>query len=164
MMINYLHIKKSPIGHLYITSDGDNITGLWIEYQKYFMAHIDSYLLNNNLIIFKLVDKWLDDYFAGLNPLNNLPIKIKGTKFQMAVWTLLSTIEYGQTVTYKQLSDILRKQNIKSSPQAIGQAVGHNPISIIIPCHRVLGSNGQLKGYAGGLHIKEFLLQLEKKI
>ena len=157
---NYLSI----LGNLILVSDGINLCGLYMEGQKHFIK--DKLILNNDLEIFKEVEGWLNKYFTGQNPsIDNLKIKLTGTKFQLLVWDILKTIPYGKTTTYSNIGIIvkekLHKENMSS--QAIGNAVSHNPISIIIPCHRVVGKNGSLVGYAGGLNNKIKLLELERK-
>ncbi len=156
---------SSPIGNLIITSDGSYLTGLYIEGQKYFLEEINHFLEKSNLDIFNETKLWLKNYFNGKKPNpKSLKIKIEGTNFRKIVWTTLLEIPYGKTISYQDLGKIVAKKlgKKKMSAQAIGGAVGHNPISIIIPCHRVIGTNGSLTGYAGGLEKKKYLLQLEK--
>lgn len=155
----------SPIGPLTLASDGEGITGLWMHGQKYYAATLRGRVEEkNDLPIFTKVKEWLDAYFDGKNPaIADLPLSPGGSPFRKAVWDLLCEIPYGQCTTY---GDIARKlataMNKKSmSSQAVGGAVGQNPISIIIPCHRVVGSNGSLTGYAGGIAKKITLLELE---
>ncbi len=163
----YRSTMTSPIGKLTLISDGEYLNGLFIENQKYFLANIRSELVEkDNLDVFIKTKKWLDEYFSGKNPLpSNLKLKAKGTLFQETVWQELLNIPYGKTTTYKELGKIVaNKLNRKnSSAQAIGNAISHNPISIIIPCHRVIGTNGELIGYAGGIDKKKYLLELERK-
>lgn len=155
----------SPIGTITIASDGTNIIGLWLEGQKYFADTIKEQMHeNNNLSVFIKAKEWLDRYFTGKKPdITELPLAPAGNSFRQAIWEILCKIPYGKTMTYGEIARIIAKQNNKStmSAQAIGGAVGHNPISIIIPCHRVVGSNGNLTGYAGGLHNKIKLLEHE---
>lgn len=162
----YRSTITSPIGKLTLISDGEYLNGLFIENQKYFLENIRSELIEkDNLDIFIKTKKWIDEYFSGKNPEpSNLKLKPKGTLFQETVWQELLNIPYGKTTTYKELGKIVTKtmKKDKMSAQAIGNAVSHNPISIIIPCHRVIGINGGLTGYAGGLDKKEYLLKLEK--
>lgn len=157
----------SPYGKMLLASDGTSLIGLWFYKQKYFKSNIkEEFILNDNLAIFKKTKKWLDDYFNGLNPsINSLKLKPIGTKFRQDVYNLLCKIPYGKTTTYASISKEIAKiyRIDKMSAQAIGGAVSHNPISIIIPCHRVIGSNGSLTGYAGGLAIKEALLKYENE-
>ena len=145
-------IYHSPIGEIAITADPDAILSL-----GFAPPEADAVLADPPLL--RQAHKWLDAYFSGERPdPNALPIRLVGTPFQLAVWEMLSQIPYGQTVTYGQLA---RRLSPTMSAQAVGQAVGRNPISIVIPCHRVLGAHGRLTGYAGGLNRKRALLQIE---
>ena len=149
----------SPLGPLTLVSDGEAITGLWIKGQKYFAAGIPTNLpVCDDLPVFLQARDWLDRYFAGERPeVHELPLAPQGSAFRQSVWAMLCQIPYGHTVTY---GEIARRLCCKSA-QAIGGAVGHNPISIIIPCHRVLGGDGSLTGYAGGTDKKIWLLRHE---
>lgn len=149
----------SPLGTLTLASDGEAIIGLWIEGQKYFAAGIPTNLpVCDDLPVFLQARDWLDRYFAGKRPAaNELPLAPQGSAFRQSVWRILCEIPYGQTVTY---GEIAKRLSCKSA-QAVGGAVGHNPISIIIPCHRVLGGDGSLTGYAGGVERKIWLLRHE---
>lgn len=163
--MSYSTHYASPIGSIMLASDGKNLVGLWMEGQKYFGQSITSQLAEKpDLPLFITVQKWLDSYFAGKKPpISDLPLAPNGTLFRQNIWQLLCEIPYGELVTYGELAKnmaIKMKKNSMSS-QAVGGAVGHNPISIIIPCHRVVGTNGSLTGYAGGLHKKIKLLELE---
>lgn len=155
----------SPIGKLTIASDGTNIVGLWLEGQKYFLDTLPEMPIENNDIpVFDKVRDWLDCYFNGEKPdIKELPLKPIGGEFRQAVWQCLCEIPYGEVTTYgaiaKKVAIELGKESM--SAQAVGGAVGHNPISIIIPCHRVIGANGILTGYAGGIDKKIQLLRLE---
>lgn len=155
---------KSPVGLLTITSDGQNITGIWLEGQKYFAATMDSEAIEKEVPVFDSARRWLDLYFAGKEPDFALPLAPKGSEFRQAVWEILCRIPFGSVITYGDIAKQLVKKSDgkKVSAQAVGGAVGHNPISIVIPCHRVVGSNGSLTGYAGGIDKKVFLLELEK--
>ena len=150
---------SSPLGLLTISSDGINVTGLWIEGQKYFADTLGKDTKEDDLPIFTQTKKWLDQYFTGQNPDFELPLAPKGSPFRQQVWQILCTIPFGQVKTYGEIAKQIGKN---MSAQAVGGAVGHNPISIIIPCHRVVGSDGSLTGYAGGLAKKIQLLKLEK--
>ena len=157
---------KSPIGNIIICCDEkEKIVGLWFENQKYFADNIDGKNTeNNNLKIFIKVKDWLDRYFAGQHPnIKEVPIKLIGNDFRKSVWKILCNIPYGKTITYGDIAKQIAKQQgtTKMSAQAVGGAVGHNPISIIVPCHRVIGKNGKLTGYAAGLGKKKKLLELE---
>ena len=148
----------SPIGGITLASDGTALTGLWFEGQKHFPATLaDEAVENPNLSVFVETRRWLERYFASKRPDFTPPLAPTGTPFQQRVWEILLSIPYGKTMTY---GEIARRIGCHS-PQAVGGAVGHNPVSIIIPCHRVVGTNGSLTGYAGGLERKEWLLRLE---
>lgn len=160
----YYFVYNSPLGEMIATSDGENLLGLYFSNQRYFnQAHIKGYVENDTLLIFKKVKNYLDAYFSGKIVDNvNIPIELEGTDFRKKVWEILKNIPYGKTISYKEIADIIAKQTHKRmSARAVGGAVGHNPISIIIPCHRVLGSNGKMTGYAGGIARKVKLLQIE---
>ncbi|MBQ8857385.1 MAG: methylated-DNA--[Lachnospiraceae bacterium] len=161
----YFTIYDSNVGKLYIVSDAENIVGLWLEGQKYFQAGLkEEPVQNNELPILKEAVKWLEDYFAGKCPeISRLKLKPQGSEFRQIVWQILCEIPYGQTTTYGAISKEAAKRLGKKSmsARAVGGAVGHNPISIIIPCHRVVGSDGSLTGYAGGIDKKMKLLQHE---
>jgi methylated-DNA-[protein]-cysteine S-methyltransferase len=163
--MNYAHRYDSPIGPLVLASDGTNIVGLWMEGQKYFGGTVAGTLAPNpGLHVFSTASQWLDDYFAGRNPdVSALLLAPNGSLFQKAVWRQLLGIPYGKTATYGDIAKKVAAEMKKTSMsgQAVGGAVGHNPISVIIPCHRVVGSNGSLTGYAGGLQKKINLLTLE---
>ncbi|MCM1338673.1 MAG: methylated-DNA--[protein]-cysteine S-methyltransferase [Muribaculaceae bacterium] len=161
----YKTCYNSPVGCLTLASDGESLVGLWIEGQKYFADIKDvDFLQNDELEIFEQVKSWLDRYFAGEQPeIAELPLSPRGNLFRQSVWNILKTIPYGEVMSYCDIAKkVAEARGIKSmSAQAVGGAVGHNPISIIIPCHRVIGKNGSLTGYAGGLEIKEKLLRHE---
>ena len=146
----------SPIGKMMIASDGEAICGAWFYGQKHFPS--TDFIVNDDLAIFNKATGWLDDYFKGKNPQVDFKIKAHGSQFRQKVWKILSEIPYGETMTY---GEIASRISPTMSPQAVGGAVGHNPISIMVPCHRVLGSNGKLTGYAGGIDRKIALLRME---
>lgn len=155
----------SPIGLLTLACDGEHLTGLWMEGQKYFGDTIPEPMTErDDLPVFRAAKNWLDRYFAGEKPeISELPLHPIGGEFRQEVWKILCEIPYGEVVTY---GDIAKKMAVKKgkktmSSQAVGGAVGHNPISIIIPCHRVVGASGSLTGYAGGVDKKVKLLALE---
>ena len=148
---------SSPIGEILIASDGEAICGLWFFGQKHFPSS-DNFIQNDDLAIFKDVKRWLDEYFNGSKPEIKFRLRPEGSEFRVKVWRILSEIPYGETMTY---GEIARKISPTMSAQAVGGAVGCNPISILIPCHRVLGKNGELTGYAGGLDRKVELLKIE---
>ncbi len=155
----YSTLYKSPIGNLTLACKDDKLVGLWIEGQKYHGNTIPQKMTEkNDCPIFIKTKEWLDKYFAGKKPsISELPLSPTGGKFRQKVWNILCQIPYGKVITY---GDIAKKIGIKSA-QAVGGAVGHNPISIIIPCHRVVGSNGSLTGFAGGIKTKIKLLEKE---
>ena len=164
--IIYITYYDSILGKLTIAGDGENIIGLWIEGQKYFADTIknENIIKKDDISIFIKTKEWLDRYFRGERPdIKELKLSPKGSEFRQNVWKILCRIPYGQTITYgkiaKEIAKLMNKNSM--SAQAIGNAVGHNPISIIIPCHRVVGTNGGLTGYAGGIDKKRGLLELE---
>lgn len=161
--MEYIYKYKSPIGEIVLLSDTKYLNGLWIKGQKNFDIAINNYEENENLEIFKQTAKWLDIFFEGKDPKKELPLKFKGTPFQEEVWKVLTKIPYGKYITYGDIARKIAKSRglNKMSAQAVGGAVGSNPISIIIPCHRVIGKDGNLVGYAGGLDLKIKLLKIE---
>lgn len=150
----------SPLGPITLASDGQNLAGLWFQGQKYFGGRLlDQAQSQADLPVFRLVQDWLHRYFAGEAPSSaQLPLAPQGTPFRQAVWDILRRIPYGQTATY---GAIARELGSEKASQAVGSAVGRNPISLIIPCHRVVGATGSLTGYAGGIEKKIWLLKLE---
>lgn len=162
----YKTYYKSPIGNLMLVSDGDNLVGLYMENQKYYLNGIKQELTSkDNLQVFENTKKWLDRYFAKENPsIKEIPLAPIGGEFRQKVWKILCEIPYGKTTTYGEIAKRIAKEmdKEKMSAQAVGNAVGHNPISIIIPCHRVVGKYGSLTGYAGGIEKKRILLELER--
>jgi len=161
--MTYTYKYDSPMGQITMASDGESITGLWIEGQKYFAQTLgEDVSQGQSLDIFTKTHAWLDDYFDGKNPANKLSLAPKGSEFRQKVWEILLAIPYGELITYGEIAKKIAKSTGKAaSAQAVGGAVGHNPISIIIPCHRVVGSGGSLTGYAGGIDKKIRLLELE---
>lgn len=159
----YRTAYPSPVGRITLACDGNSLVGLWLEGQKYF-GDTEKMTENDDIPVFLAAKDWLDRYFAGAKPAAaELPLAPSGGEFRQIVWDILREIPYGETVTY---GDIAKKTAIRMnresmSSQAVGGAVGHNPISIIIPCHRVVGANGSLTGYAGGIGTKIKLLELE---
>ena len=160
----YTCTYKSMLGDILLASDETGLTGLWFEGQKYFANTLPEEHISQETEILAEAKKWLDIYFAGKEPKFTPPLHPNGSAFRQAVWKILLQIPYGQTITYGEIARQLAKmQNVPHmSAQAVGGAVGHNEVSIIIPCHRVIGSNGKLIGYAGGLNLKNYLLELEK--
>ncbi len=162
--MNYIYEYQSPIGKLTLASDGEKLTGLWITGQKYYASTLGADTTIKNLPVFESTIDWLNSYFDGKTPDFTPPLAPKGSAFRQAVWKILCEIPYGKVITYGDIAKKIAEQNGKArmSAQAVGGAVGHNPISIIIPCHRVVGSDGSLTGYAGGIETKVKLLTLEK--
>lgn len=165
-MMNYIHHYVSPLGGITLASDGKSLTSLWFDGQKYFPHNLISESIEAELLIFTQTCKWLDIYFSGKEPNFTPPINLNTTPFRKAVYDILLTIPYGQTMTYGEIAHMIAEQKSiqRMSAQAVGGAVGHNPISIIIPCHRVVGADGSLIGYAGGLDKKIALLKLERAL
>ena len=156
----------SPLGRMTLVSNGKELTGLWFEGQKYSSIAQDSIAHDkDNLPVFQETIRWLDTYFGGEIPDFTPPIRMHGTVFRQMVWEILLTIPYGQTTTYGEIARRVahEKKVPVMSAQAVGGAVGHNDIALIIPCHRVVGKNGSLTGYAAGLDKKAYLLKMEKE-
>lgn len=160
----YTDQYASPLGGITIASDGSALTGLWFDGQKYFGDTLTEQCEPRKLSVFDTTKQWLDIYFQGKAPDFTPPLLFNASPFREAVWAILRSIPYGQTMTYGEIADKIAKQKgaARMSAQAVGGAVGHNPISIIVPCHRVVGTNGSLTGYAGGIDKKVRLLTLEK--
>ena len=161
--MHYTTFYESPIGRMLLAADDTGLTGLWFEGQKYFARCLDRENEEKELPVFAEAKRWLDIYFSGKEPDFTPPLHFIGTDFQKEVWEILCAIPYGQTMTYGAIADQLAKKRglSRMSAQAVGGAVGHNNLSIIVPCHRVVGSDGSLTGYAGGIERKTFLLNLE---
>ena len=161
----YSTTYKSPVGIIKLACNIDNLIGAWNEGQKYHGSGLaDKMTAKDDIYIFDLAKEWLDRYFAGEKPgISELPLAPIGSTFRQDVWKILCEIPYGEVTTYGEIAKkmALKMGKERMSCQAVGGAVGHNPISIIIPCHRVVGSNGSLTGYAGGIKMKEKLLKLE---
>ena len=160
----YYCTYESKIGLLYLISDGESLCGCYLENQKYFPNDIDDYQLNDELNVFIESIAWLEKYFNGENPsIDEIPLNFNETEFRNTVWKVLKEIPFGEVITYRDVAEIIAKnRGIKTmSAQAVGGAVGHNPLLIFIPCHRVIGADGSLTGYAAGIENKRFLLNLE---
>ena len=159
----YTCTYPSPLGNMLLAADEVGLTGLWFEGQKYFANTLPEETVAQEIPVLTQAKKWLDVYFSGKKPDFIPPLHPAGSPFRQAVWQILLQIPYGQTMTYGEISKKLAQmQNIPHmSAQAVGGAVGHNEVSIIIPCHRVVGTNGSLTGYAGGIEKKIALLELE---
>lgn len=153
----FLTHYASPLGPILLAADETGLTGLWFEGQKYFPSFLGVDYQEKETPVLTETVRWLDVYFSGKDPGFLPPLHPQGSPFRQAVWNILLTIPRGQTMTY---GEIARRLGVRSA-QAVGGAVGHNPISILIPCHRVVGSDGSLTGYAGGVERKARLLQLE---
>ena len=161
--MKYSRQYDSPLGRITMSSNGRALTGLWFEGQKY-APRTEGFLRRpENLPVFEETGRWLDLYFSGKMPDFAPDLEPEGTPFRQAVWKILLTIPYGETVTYGQIANLLSQDGEfrRASARAVGGAVGHNPISLIIPCHRVIGTDGSLTGYAGGLRRKKYLLAME---
>ena len=165
--MDYTTEYTSPIGKILLASNGTAITGLWFLGQNHFGSTLRSSAHDGtSLPVLQQAIQWLDDYWRGTNPSPaTLPLQLRGTAFQQEIWKLLLEIPYGTTITYGELArQYALEAGIKAmSARAVGNAVGKNPISIIIPCHRVVGANGRMTGYAGGIVRKSALLQHESK-
>lgn len=162
--MTYICKYDSSLGGITIASNGEAITGLWFEGQKYFGDTLPEQYEEKKLPVFEEAKRWLDIYFQGKEPDFMPPLLMETTPFRKAVWEIMLEIPYGKTMTYGEIAErIAKKKGIaRMSAQAVGGAVGHNSISLMIPCHRVVGTNGSLTGYAGGMDKKVKLLTLEK--
>ncbi|MCI9067844.1 MAG: methylated-DNA--[protein]-cysteine S-methyltransferase [Lachnospiraceae bacterium] len=161
--MQYTSHYRSPMGGILLAADDMGLTGLWFEGQKYFALHLDKANEEKEVPLLDIAKRWLDTYFSGKEPDFSVPLHFRGTQFQREVWEILCTIPYGQLMSYGEIARRLAdKRGLPHmSAQAVGGAVGHNGISVIVPCHRVVGSDGSLTGYAGGLEKKRSLLTLE---
>ena len=155
---------QTPLGEVRLRSDGKSLTGLWFVGQVNDAKEHSDIEIKDDLQIFGQVETWLESYFSGEQTPIKISLQPKGSLFQERVWKILQEIPYGETMTYGEIAQRIAKGKgvATYSAQAVGQAVGKNPISILIPCHRVLGKNGALTGYAGGVHRKEQLLRIER--
>lgn len=160
----YTSKYTSPLGGILLAADEVGLRGLWFDGQKYFARDLPDERTERETPVLSEAKRWLDLYFGGQEPDFLPPLHPVGTPFRQAVWEILLRIPYGKTVTYGEISkQLAEKRGLeRMSAQAVGGAVGHNEISIIIPCHRVVGSNGSLTGYAGGINRKIKLLELER--
>ena len=161
--MQYITSYASPIGEITLASDGSCLIGLWLVGQRYFAATLVEPREEKALDVFSQTKLWLDIYFSGKRPDFMPPVALSGSPFRRVVWQELLDIPYGQTATYGEIAArVAAKTNAaKVAPRAVGGAVGRNPVSIIVPCHRVIGADGNLVGYAGGLKTKKYLLELE---
>lgn len=159
MTVYFTWVNESPVGEILLTSDGRSLTGLYLKNQKHFPTQTNDWQESETANPFSQVKQQLTEYFANQRQSFDLPLAAQGTKFQQSVWKLLPDIPYGETVSYGSLAHKLGKPG---SSRAVGAANGRNPISIIVPCHRVIAANGKLTGYAGGVDRKQWLLAHEK--
>ncbi len=162
--MNYYTLYNCSIGNLILKSDGEYLISIDIQSSKNFISNNENYVLKDNLPIFYNTKNWIHNYFLGLKPNpKDLKLKLVGSEFSKQIWQILLNIPYGETMSYKQIAQIIAKEKglNNMSYRAVGNAVGHNPIPIIVPCHRVISHNGKIGGYAYGIKIKKFLLTLE---
>ncbi|MBQ6595717.1 MAG: methylated-DNA--[Clostridia bacterium] len=157
--MDYTHHCVTPLGPITLAADGIGLIGLWFDGQKHFAETLGQEHVSASLPVFGEAERWLEVYFSGSAPDCTPRLSMRASPFRRAVWEILLTVPYGQTVTYGQIAE--RMGLSSRSARAVGAAVGHNAISLIIPCHRVLGADGSLTGYAGGVFRKRMLLQLE---
>lgn len=162
--MTYTQHYDSPLGGILLAADDVGLTGLWFDGQKYFARGLSNERIVQETSVLAEAKRWLDIYFTGKAPDFTPPLHPIGSAFRRSVWEILLQIPYGQTATYGEIArQLAKKQGLeRMSAQAVGGAVGHNEISIIIPCHRVVGADGSLTGYAGGIGKKEKLLELER--
>lgn len=161
--VQYISDYESPLGRILLAADETGLAGVWFEGQKYFGRCLEAEREEREIPVLIQTKRWLDRYFSGKRPEISVPFHFIGTAFQKEVWEILCTIPYGQTMTYGEIAQLLAKRRgiDHMSAQAVGGAVGHNEISILVPCHRVVGTGGSLTGYAGGIDRKVQLLTLE---
>lgn len=164
--MDYIYHYTSPIGGITLGSNGSKLIGLWFDDQKYFASTLSDVYSEKQLPVFEQTVKWLDIYFSGIKPDFTPPLLMDATPFRKSVWNILLKIPYGKIITYGEIAEMIAKEKKLSgmSAQAVGGAVGHNPISIIVPCHRVVGADGSLTGYAGGIERKIKLLEIEQAV
>ena len=162
--MKYVNYYQSPLGNILLAADETGLTGLWFEGQKHYAKGLNADFKEENLPVFEKTKLWLDIYFSGSKPDFTPPLHLVGTHFQEDVWKILLKIPYGCTTTYSGIAEkVAGRRGVKNmSAQAVGGAVGRNQISIIVPCHRVIASNGSLTGYAGAIDKKIHLLEIEK--
>ncbi len=163
--MQYTAFYPSPLGRVLLASDDQGLVGLWFEHQKYEASTLQKeHQEEPDHPLLTQARLWLDKYFQGQRPENMPPLHLLGTPYQVAVWEMLLRVPYGETTTYGALAKELSCQSgaHATSARAVGNAVGHNPLSIFVPCHRVIGADGRLTGYAGGIERKIALLKLEK--
>ena len=163
--MNYKYTYESPLGAMIMLGTLSYLTDLFFIDEDYAPSYDDAEYIEQLTGPFEVTIMWLNQYFNGKKPFITPPIQLEGTEFRKSVWSILQTIPYGETTTYGDIGKQIAQQQGKEKffAQAVGGAVGHNPISIIVPCHRVIGSNGQLTGYAGGIERKKYMLDLESE-
>lgn len=163
--MNYKYTYESPLGTMVMLGTLSYLTDLFFIDEAHAPSYDDAEYIEQLTGPFEVTIMWLNQYFNGKNPFITPPIQLEDTEFRKSVWSILQTIPYGETTTYGDIGKQIAQQQGKEkfSAQAVGGAVGHNPISIIVPCHRVIGSNGQLTGYAGGIERKKYMLDLESE-
>lgn len=161
--VDYVHHCQSPLGGITLASDGVALVGLWFDEQRFFAASLSPNREEKPLPVFEQAIRWLDIYFSARDPGFTPPVALRTTEFRQAVCRIMLAIPYGRTMTYGKIAEIVARQKgvPRMSAQAVGGAVGHNPVSLIVPCHRVIGTGGALVGYGGGLDRKAALLALE---
>ncbi|WP_139652139.1 methylated-DNA--[protein]-cysteine S-methyltransferase [Raoultibacter phocaeensis] len=160
--MDFIDLYESPLGTITLASDGESLVGLWFEQQKYDKATLGACEARPDLPILREARAWLDAYFEGRDPGPIPQVKPRGTEFRQRVWKQLASIPYGSLTTYGEIAQrIAEETGTRASARAVGGGVGHNPISIILPCHRVVGASGSLTGFGGGLPRKIALLELE---
>ena len=162
--MDFTHRWHSPLGGITLASDSSALTGLWFDGQKHYAETLDPEHEERDLPVFDAACRWLEIYFSGRAPGLTPPFSLKGTPFRREVWDILLGIPYGSTMTYGAIADLLARRRglSRMSARAVGAAVGRNPVSLIVPCHRVVGAGGRLTGYAAGLARKARLLELER--
>jgi methylated-DNA-[protein]-cysteine S-methyltransferase len=153
----------SPLGEILASAEQGALTGLWFEAQRHYPQGFESWETKPDEPVLKKLGEWLERYFEGSAEPFAGPLALRGTPFRREVWDLLLEIPYGETRSYGEMARMLGARHgiAKMAAQAVGQAVGHNPVSLVVPCHRVIGTQGSLTGYGGGLDKKLYLLKLE---
>lgn len=161
--MQYISTYSSPMGEILLACGQEGLTGLWFQGGRYFAAGLDPEHIEQDTPVFEETRRWLDLYFSGGRPDFMPPLCLLGTPFRRLIWELLLEIPYGETTTYGELARraAARQGRPRLPAQAVGGAVGHNPVSILVPCHRVVGASGSLTGYGGGVDRKARLLALE---
>ena len=163
--MDFIRHFSSPLGPITLASDGTALTGLWFDGQRYFGAGLTSGAVRSDLPVFDTAAGWLRVYFGGGILDFTPPLRLSGTPLRQAVWEALLAVPYGETVSYGELAEALsRKLSLNISARPVGGAVGRNPVSLIVPCHRVVGAGGGVTGYAGGVMRKIRLLELERGV